>query len=166
MVLGSVLESPEMNFSNYGSIQISLSLQSFGNSANNSNDVKIECWNGATWIQVGALLQTTGTVETQTVQLPYTFSQAKIRITAPNSTTKAGARVYSIEITGVDMNSTHSIVSTTNIVELSYYYNHGPSDEKILIVGGSDLIDNVMLTSPPNFEISTHRVRIFCRPIQ
>lgn len=155
MIQGAVLESPAMNFSNYSSIQLSLSLQSFGSSANNANDVKVEYWNGATWTQVGSILHTTGTLGTQTVQLPYTFSGAKIKITVPNATAKAGARVYSVSITGVDINSIHSIVSTFNIAEFSYYYNHGPSTEKTLTVSGTNLIDNVTLTSPADFEIST-----------
>jgi hypothetical protein len=98
---GNSMTSPSMDFSIYSSINLALSLQSFGAIVSNSDKIKIEFFDGSTWTQVGSLLATTGTRGTQNVSLPYTYSGAQIRITAPNANTTAGARVYSVEITGI-----------------------------------------------------------------
>ena len=115
MLSGSSLESPAMNFSSYTSIQVVLSLASFGTISSHSDDIKVEYWNGTTWTQVGSNLHTTSTTGTQTVSLPYTYSLAKIRITAPNATSAVGARVFSIEITGTPANSTDATLSAMAI---------------------------------------------------
>jgi predicted RNA-binding protein with TRAM domain len=100
MLTGSSLVTPAMNFSSYSGITITMSLQSFGTIASNSDKVKIEYFDGTTYSQVGALLATTSTKGNQSVSLPYTYNAAKIRITAPNASATAGARIYSVDITG------------------------------------------------------------------
>ncbi len=112
MLSGSLLVSPEMDFSTFSSIQITLSLQSFGTIASHSDDIMIEHWNGTTWIQVGSNLHTASKAD-QTVNLPYSNVAAKIRITAPNSTASAGARVFSVDITGTPTNSCTSLIAPT-----------------------------------------------------
>ena len=111
MLTGSSLVTPAMNFSSYSGISITMSLQSFGTIVSNSDKVKIEYFDGTTYSQVGALLATTSTKGNQTVSLPYTYNGTKIRITTPNATSGAGARVYSVDITGTAAASAPSITS-------------------------------------------------------
>lgn len=137
MLSGSVLESPAMNFSLFSNIQVALSLQSFGTIVSHSDDIKVEIWDGSTWTQVGSNLHTTSTSGTQTVLLPYAYTAAKIKITAPNATASAGARVMSVDITGTSAStvstptfspiagnytSTQNVAISTTTVGASIYY--------------------------------------------
>ncbi|HQZ24916.1 MAG TPA: choice-of-anchor D domain-containing protein [Flavobacterium sp.] len=115
---GNTMTSPSMDFSVFSNINIALSLQSFGTIVSNSDKIKIEYYDGATWTQVGSLLATTGTKGTQTVSLPYSYSAAQIRVTAPNATSTAGARVYSIDITGNAVSSGPEINIKGNAVSI------------------------------------------------
>lgn len=137
MLSGSVLESPAMNFSLFSNIQVALSLQSFGTIVSHSDDIKVEIWDGSTWTQVGSNLHTTSTSGTQTVLLPYAYTAAKIKITAPNASATAGARVMSVDITGTSAStvstptfspvagnytSTQNVTISTTTVGASIYY--------------------------------------------
>jgi uncharacterized membrane protein YccF (DUF307 family) len=113
MLSGSLLVSPEMDFSTFSNIQITLSLQSFGTIASHSDDIMIEHWNGTAWSQVGSNLHTTSSNANQIVNLPYSNVAAKIRITAPNSTASAGARLFSVDITGTPTSSCTSLAAPT-----------------------------------------------------
>ncbi|WP_296144010.1 choice-of-anchor D domain-containing protein [uncultured Flavobacterium sp.] len=100
MLSGKSLESPSMNFSQYTGITITLALESFGTITSHSDDIKVEYWNGTAWSQVGSNLHTTSTRSNPVVSLPYSYSSAKIRVTAPNATAAVGARLFSVEIKG------------------------------------------------------------------
>ncbi len=120
MLSGSILESPTMNFSLFTSIEVTLRLQSFGTIASHSDDVKVEIWNGTAWTQVGSNLHTTSTAGNQVVSLPYTYADAKIKITAPNATASAGARVMSVEILG---NNNSTVAKPLISVTTGNYYS-------------------------------------------
>lgn len=153
MLSGSVLESPAMNFSLFSNIQVALSLQSFSTIASHSDDIKVEIWDGSTWTQVGSNLHTTSTSGIQTVLLPYAYTAAKIKITAPNATASAGARVLSVDITGTSAStvstptfspssgnytSTQNVsISTTTAGASIYYTTNGdaPTTSSTLYTG-------------------------------
>ena len=100
----SSLTSPVMNFSSYTAISMALNLQSFGGVSGNINKVKVEYNDGTSWIQVGSLLAVTSSAGTQTVSLPYTSATSQIRVTTPNASGAAGARLMSIQINGTVAN--------------------------------------------------------------
>jgi len=52
-------------------------------------------------------------------------------------------------------------VSTSSISELNYTEDSGPSDEKSFIVSGTNLVDNIELDAPENFEISMNSTSDF-----
>ncbi len=130
MLSGKSLESPSMNFSQYTGITITLSLESFGTIVSHSDDIKIEYWNGTAWSQVGSNLHTTSTRSNPVINLPYSYSSAKIRITAPNASASAGARLFSVEIKGtaavsapeinLQGNSTNIINGATTVSSTNY----------------------------------------------
>jgi len=115
MLSGSSLTSPAMDFSSYTGITVTLSLQSFGTIANNSDKIKVEYYNGTAWAQVGSLLATSSTVSNPVVSIPSTATSAvaQIRVTAPNATATAGARVFSIEIKGTIPNAAPTATDVT-----------------------------------------------------
>lgn len=111
MLNGSSLTSTSMDFSNFSSINVKLTLQSFGTIVSNSDKVRLEIFDGTTWTQVGSLLTTSSTTSNPTISLPYTYPNAKLRITTPNATASSGARVFSVEITGFQLPSVPQITS-------------------------------------------------------
>ena len=46
-------------------------------------------------------------------------------------------------------------VTPATLEGFSYIYGNGPSDEQTFMVSGSDLTDNIIITPPTNYEIST-----------
>ncbi len=156
MLSGSSLVTPGMDFSNYSNIKISLSLASFGTIANHSDDIKVEYWDGTTWAQVGSNIHTTGTTTTTTLDLPYSYNAAQLKITAPNATGSSGARVYSVEIKGILNENTPTItISTETLSGFTYNHGSGPSTQQSFTVSGSNLTANISLAAPTNYEIST-----------
>lgn len=112
MLSGSSLTSPVMDFSQYTSINLTLQLQSFGTVANNSNRIKIEHFDGTSWNQVGGFITPTSSAS-YVVSLPYTYSLSQIRISSPNASSTAGARVFSAEIKGI-MATTYTVIFHNN----------------------------------------------------
>ncbi|RTY93907.1 YDG domain-containing protein [Flavobacterium sp. GT3R68] len=133
------MTSPAMNFSLYSNVSVSLSLQSFGTIVTNSDKIKVEYYNGSTWTQIGALLATTSTKGTQTVVMPATavYSAAQIRVTAPNATGTAGARVYSVDIKGTTQATaiTSGAITPTSIAAISC--SNGSGAKRAMFISAS-----------------------------
>ncbi|OIQ29937.1 MAG: hypothetical protein BM564_03970 [Bacteroidetes bacterium MedPE-SWsnd-G2] len=62
--------------------------------------------------------------------------------------------IDNIEIWGVPAGPYIS-VSTNTVSNLDYTFGSGPSAEQMIVVSGSSLVDDITLTAPLNFEIST-----------
>ena len=154
MLLGSSLVSPEMDFSAYTGVEVTLRLQSFGTVKDNSDKIKIEHWDGTVWTQVGDLIATTSSAKNNTVALPYVNTDAKLRITAPNATT-VGARVFSVLITGTLYTTDPTITLTpTTLTGFTYEAGNGPSAEQTFTVSGTNLTADISLTAPISYELS------------
>jgi len=152
----SSMTSPVMDFSLYTSINLDLNIQSFGTISSHSDDIKVEYWNGASWTQVGSNLHTTSTAGIQSISLPYSYSAAQIRITAPNEFGSVGARVLSVEITGTIISATSLTVSATSLAGFTYVEGSGPSTFQSYNLGGTNLTGspgNIAVTAPTNYEV-------------
>jgi hypothetical protein len=147
MLNGSSLTSTSMDFSNFSSINVKLSLQSFGTIVSNSDKVRLEIYDGVTWTQVGPLLTTSSTNSNPTISLPYTYIDAKLRITTPNATSSSGARVFSVEITGYQLPSSPQILSII----------YQPSDS-------SALVDFIPPSAPGSGTITNYEYKINLNP--
>lgn len=96
---GSVVTSPVMDFSGYTGITIKVVTSSFGTIVSNSDYLKLEYFNGTSWSQVA--FGNTATAFGSNINLPYSYSGSKIRLTATNATGTAGARLTSVLINGI-----------------------------------------------------------------
>jgi len=155
------MTSPSMNFSLFSNVTLTMSLQSFGTVASGSNNTKIEYYDGSTWSQVGSLLTPT-TKANYTVTLASTAiaSSAQIRITAPNATSSAGVRVYSVDIKGTTQATSITSGSVTSATIPSISCTNGSGSKRAIFIkaastGSATPVNNTTYTANTVFGSGT-----------
>lgn len=162
MLTGSMLTTPTMDLTGYTAIQIAIELQSVGTITANSDDIKLEYWNGNSWSQIGSNLHSSETPVTEFVSLPYADAVAKIRFTAPNSGVSTGAGILSIEITGTVTPIPTPTLAVTDVSISNLNATVGEIDSETIMIEGVHLTTDVTLSlsgaNADQFSLSTNTI--------
>ncbi len=162
MLSGSLLTTSTLDLTGYTTIQIALELKSVGVITANSDNIKVEYWNGDSWLQLGSNLYTTETAAIQTVSLPFADAVAKIRLTAPNADAFSGAGILSVEITGTSSPNPAPTIAISDVSTSNLNAAIGESDSETITVSGLHLTADVGLslsgTNADQFSLSANTI--------
>lgn len=162
MLSGSVLTTSTLDLTGYSTIQIALELKSVGVITANSDNIKVEYWNGDSWSQLGSNLHTTETAAIQTVSLPFADAVAKIRLTAPNADAFSGAGILSVEITGTSSPNPTPTITISDVSTSNLSAEIGASDSETITLSGLHLSADVGLslsgTNADQFSLSANTI--------
>ena len=90
------------------------------------------------------------------ISIPDGSSTVELKIASNNNNTTEYYYIDDIKIEGESAASAPSLtVSTSSLTGFTYEIGQGPSAEQSFTVEGSDLTDDITLTPPTNYEIST-----------
>ena len=158
LVAGASTTSPAMNFDNYTSETLDFKARTYGgaNTVENEITVWISTNNGTDWTNLGTRTPTTTTLTamTQFDLSSYSGTQVRIKFTVAGTSNTIGAGIDDITIMGITSDPTITL-SSSILTGFTYSAGSGPSDEQQFTVSGSNLTNDIALTPPTNYEIST-----------
>lgn len=102
-----------------------------------------------------ALTTSTGTVATTTI---YIRLKKDLTVGVFNeivTISATGGTAKQISLSGFVSEGTGIVLSTGSLSGFTYTLNNGPSAEKSFMISGNNLTSYVIVTSPPNYEVST-----------
>lgn len=110
---------------------------------------------GSTWVGETTYNITT-TKATYTLTVSETGEYPNVRIKIENSTNNVAGRITidDFKVYAIVTESTLT-VSPNSISDFSYFTEEGPSKENSIKVSGLNLIDDIIISAPSNYEIST-----------
>lgn len=152
--------TPAMNFNSYTSETLNFKARSYGgtNAVENVITVSISVDNGASFVILGTRTPTSSSLIAQSPfdLSPYNGTQFKIKFSVGGTSDTVGAGIDDIVITGIAATTSPAITATpTTLSGFTYTEGTGPSVEQSFTASGSNLTDNITVTAPANFEVST-----------
>lgn len=152
----SKVVTPTMDFSSYTAMKLDFKAGTFGTVTGGKATitVSISTNNGLNWTSLGTRLPASSTIlaMTQFDISSYTGSQVLIKIETLSADGSNGVRLDDISITGTSSNPS---ITTGTITGFGNVAVNTTSSEKSYTVSGSNLTDNITITPPSGFEIST-----------
>ncbi|WP_223032487.1 choice-of-anchor D domain-containing protein [Hanstruepera marina] len=152
----SVLTSPIFDLSSYTNVTLSFDVAKYGSGSDGPITVEVSDDGGTTWT-AQIFNSPTPTSSTYVTSGPTTIttlsSNVRIRFIRTNSNSQK--RLRDFLLTGTVSAGPTITATPTTISGLDYVETLGPSAEQTFTVEGSNLTNNITLTAPTNFEIST-----------
>ncbi|MFV0573044.1 MAG: choice-of-anchor D domain-containing protein [Xanthomarina gelatinilytica] len=144
------------DLSAYATAEFSLDVASFGSSTYNAARIEVSFNGGTTFSQTEISTTTTGSsyINGGTFTLNSLTNQVQIRI-SNNGTSGRGVRLRNLILEATAPAGPTITATPTTLTGLDYVETLGPSAEQSFDVEGTLLTDNIILTAPTNFEIST-----------
>lgn len=152
--------TPSMNFSLYNNIKLNFKARTYGTITEGEHViyVSISSDGGTQWSILGTRTPVNSSMAAMlefTLEGDYTASnQVKIKFSVGGSDDGKGVGIQEIAITG-EPSGPPLLVSPLSLSDFSYIHNDGPSTAKSFIVSGTDLNNDISITAPTNYEIST-----------
>lgn len=153
----AILTSPVIDLSSYTSVTLTFDVAKYGSETNNG-PITVEVSNdgGATWTaqSFNSPTPTNSTYQTSgPTVITATGSNVRIRFTTANSL--SAKRLRDVLLEGIAPAGPDIQVTETAITGLDYVETLGPSAEQTFNVQGVLLTNDITLSAPTNFEIST-----------
>jgi len=152
----SVSITPAMNFDNYTSEALNFKARTFGGTT--AAEIILTVWistdNGNNWTNIGTRTPGSSTLTAVTAFdiSSYNGTQVKIKFTVGGTNDAIGVGIDDITISGTSSNPS---ITTGTITGFGNVTVNTTSSEKSYSVSGSNLTDNITITPPSGFEIST-----------
>ncbi|MDD3688352.1 MAG: hypothetical protein PHE56_16530, partial [Bacteroidales bacterium] len=155
----SNIVTPAMDFTAYTGEELNFKARTYGGTSTVENTITISVStdNGGSWTIIGTRLPLTNTMVAQTTfdLSSYNTTQVKIKFSVAGTSNSIGVGIDDISITGYLPSGPTITVSPNSLTGMNYVFGSGPSAEQSFTVFGDNLTDNISLSAPTNYEIST-----------
>lgn len=151
--------SPAMDFTAYINESLSFSARTYGgvNATENVITVSISVDNGGTWTVLGTRTPTSTTMTAQADfdLSSYNGTQVKLKFSVAGTNNTVGSGIDDITITGYPPTAPTITVNPATLGGMNYVFENGPSAEQSFVIYGTNLIANISINAPTNYQIST-----------
>ncbi|GGW55908.1 ASPM-SPD-2-Hydin domain-containing protein [Winogradskyella epiphytica] len=151
---GDIIETASYNLSAYTSATFEVDIRSYGSGEHSALLVEVSTDGGATFTQSYTTPVTTTEYATHTINIPTVSANTVLRLSV-NSFTGKGIRLRNLVLTAFGASGPTITTSPTALTGLDYVETLGPSAEQTFNVQGVLLTNDITLSAPTNFEIST-----------
>lgn len=151
--------TPAMDFTSYTGKNLNFKARTFGGTKGDENEitVSISVDNGANYTIIGTRTPINSSMLAQSPfdLSSYSGTQIKIKFSVDGTSDTIGAGIDDIAITGTAAIVPKITSSKSSLTGFSYIEGRGPSADQSFNVGGSNLTNDITVTAPTNFEVST-----------
>lgn len=149
-----IITTPSYNLGAYTSATFEIDIRLYGSGTHRSLLVEVSTDGGANFTQSYTTPVTTTSYVTRTINIPTVSANTVLRLSV-NATSGRGIRLQKLILTAFGASGPTITATPTTLTGLDYVETLGPSAEQSFNVEGTLLTDNIILTAPTNFEIST-----------